>query len=346
MIEFDRTQGIGGSDVPVIVGLSPYRSALDLWAEKRGETIDREQSLAQRIGQIFEGPIAQLYAEQESCKVVKHPVVGIDTKTQTVLPVMERIYGFPTWSQIDRRRLGKPTRGVEVKHTARLDRFAEGSTPEDVQVQVQHAMKLTGWQSFDVVSLAGGRQLLVATVVADKDVQDAIVEAGREFWQRVKSGEQPPADGSDAAGRYLRERYKVVDPGKIVVATHDMLPLIAEALRWRETKNAAEKQYEAMKQQLMQLMGDAEKIEAPGRVNVTWRDESGDKSWKSIAADYRRLLEENESGIELPPSPEDGDVVGLGEWLDWIVTMHTSAPSRVMRVNGKLLALEGRKDQA
>ena len=32
-----RQQGIGASDVPAVLGLSPYKSRLTLWLEKRGE---------------------------------------------------------------------------------------------------------------------------------------------------------------------------------------------------------------------------------------------------------------------------------------------------------------------
>ena len=336
--EFDRTQGIGGSDMPIIVGMSPYRSAIDLWAEKRGETIDREPTLAMKLGSLLEDGIAQVYADQEQVRIVKPKLpVGIRNDL-TVDPRMEARFGFPTWAQVDRRRVGKPVRGVEVKHTASLDRFVEGQVPDDVQVQVQHAMMLTGWRSFDVVSLAGGRKLGVETVEADPDVHEALREAGFEFWRQVREGEQPEADGSDAAGRWLRERYDA-EPGKVITATHDMLPTVAEVLRTGDAKKKAEQEYEAAKQRIMQLMEDAEVLEAAGGVKITWKDEPGKRSWKDIATDYRRMLE---GGIDLPSDP-DGDPITLADWLAWIEQMHTGEPSRVMRVYGKLVALEGRK---
>ena len=33
-----RTMGIGGSDVSVIAGINPYKSAYQLWLEKTGQT--------------------------------------------------------------------------------------------------------------------------------------------------------------------------------------------------------------------------------------------------------------------------------------------------------------------
>ena len=65
----DRNAGIGGSDVPVILGLSPFRSAVELWAEKRGEGEPQKPSLPMRIGSLVEGAIATLYAERQGVTV-------------------------------------------------------------------------------------------------------------------------------------------------------------------------------------------------------------------------------------------------------------------------------------
>lgn len=35
-----RRKGIGGSDAPVIMGVNPWRSPMDLWLEKTGEYIE------------------------------------------------------------------------------------------------------------------------------------------------------------------------------------------------------------------------------------------------------------------------------------------------------------------
>lgn len=339
--EFDRTQGIGGSDMPVIVGMSPYRSALDLWSEKRGEAIDEPPSLAMRIGSLLEDGIAKLYAEQQQVRVAKPKLPFGLTADLKPDPAVTKRFGFPTWAQVDRRRIGRPVRGVEVKHTSMLDRFRDG-VPDDVAVQVQWGMLLTGWKSFDVVSLAGGRDLTIETVEADADVHDALVEAGRKFWRQVVEGEQPEADGSDAAGRYLRDRYQHEEEGKSIVATHDMLPTLVDHLEARARFAEAQREVERTKQQIMQIMEDAEVLVAPGDVKVTWKSRAGSRSWKDIAADYRRLIEQNADKMQLrgvPEVPEGVALTGIDAWLDFIDSMHTGAPSRVFNVAGKAVAL-------
>ena len=339
--EFDRTQGIGGSDVPIIVGMSPYRSAIDLWEEKRGNAIERETTMAMKLGIMLEDGIARLYADQEGVKIVK-PKLPIGIRDDlTVDPRMEQRYGFPTWAQVDRRRLGRPVRGVEVKHTANLDRFVAG-TPDDVAVQVQHAMMITGWSSFDVVSLSAGRDLAVDTIEADPDVHEALQDACRVFWQHVKDGTPPDVDGSAAASAWLRRRYEV-DPSKVVVATHDSLPMVADIFAAQGAKAEAERALEEAKQRVMLFMEDAWRFEFPGG-SITWKDQKGAPSYKDIAADFRRLIEANAEAITLPKTDDGDDTVPLTEWLDFIESMHAGKPTRVFRINGKFTVTEGRKE--
>lgn len=355
MIEFDRNQGIGGSDVPIIVGMSPYRSAIELWDEKRGNAIEREKTIRQRLGTMLEDGIARVYAEQEGVKLTKPKVpVGLVRGFDAfgawggaLVPdarIADR-FGYPTWAQIDRVRVGAPegVRGVEVKHTALFDKFAGEDVPDDVAVQVQHAMMLTGWRAFHVVSLSAGRDLRVHRIEADPDVREAIAEACRRFWRQVQTGEQPDPDGSDSAGRFIRARYGAEEPGKIVVATHDVLPQIAEVLRLAAEKKAVEQQLEAAKQMIMLFMGDAERLDAPGDVKITWKQQRGRHDWKAIAADLRALLERLDVPRHLlegePVDDEEGATTTLAQWLDFIEAMHTGAPSRVFRVTGKAVAL-------
>lgn len=346
MIEFDRNQGIGGSDVPVIVGMSPYRSAIDLWEEKRGNAIEREPSLAMRLGTMLEDGIAKVYAEQEGAKITKPKhAFGLVEQRGRLVPHagIEERFGFPTWAQVDRIRQERPRRGVEVKNTANLKRFGEG-TPDDVAVQVQHAMMITGLKSFDVVSLSGGRDLAIDTIEADQDVQDAIRDASYRFWhEHVLTGVPPAPDGSGAASAYLRRRYDH-DPAKIVVATHDSLPMIAEVFAAQKVKADAETALELAKQRVMMFMEDATRFEFPGG-SITWKDQNGSPSYKGMAEDFRRIIEANADKIELPKTDDGDEPIPVAEWLDFIASMHAGKPTRTFRINGKFMALDGRKDQ-
>src|SRR3990167_9543260 len=60
-----RRQGIGASDAPAIPGLSPWKSPIQLYADKLGLAEDgSEETEAMRWGRRLEGVIIAAYAEE------------------------------------------------------------------------------------------------------------------------------------------------------------------------------------------------------------------------------------------------------------------------------------------
>lgn len=66
-----RKTGIGGSDAPVVCGMSPWKSALELYLEKRGEAEpeDLSDNDAVRFGTLLEDVIADEYVRRTGRKV-------------------------------------------------------------------------------------------------------------------------------------------------------------------------------------------------------------------------------------------------------------------------------------
>jgi predicted phage-related endonuclease len=54
----NRTSFLGGSDIGAILGVSKYRSAMDIWLEKTGKKVDRKDNFALRFGSFAESFIA------------------------------------------------------------------------------------------------------------------------------------------------------------------------------------------------------------------------------------------------------------------------------------------------
>ncbi|RXJ70761.1 hypothetical protein CS022_22280 [Veronia nyctiphanis] len=76
---FQRRLGIGGSDVAAILGLSPYRTAYEVWEEKTGRSEPDDLSDNDRVhfGNELEDVVAREYARRTGQKVQKrnHPFV-------------------------------------------------------------------------------------------------------------------------------------------------------------------------------------------------------------------------------------------------------------------------------
>ena len=127
----DRNKGIGASDAPVIAGLSPWRTPVDLWLEKLGRGVPQEVSLPMRAGTALEGLIIDAFCEQTGMTV-------LDRQTRFVDPA------WPVrWATVD----GITTDGamVEAEMTQDDEGWGEPGTdqiPAHYIAQVQHGARL------------------------------------------------------------------------------------------------------------------------------------------------------------------------------------------------------------
>ena len=73
----DRTKFIGGSDAAAVVGLSRWKSPIELWAEKTGqvEPEDVSDKMAVRVGKKLESAVAEFF-EEETGKKFKYKIRG------------------------------------------------------------------------------------------------------------------------------------------------------------------------------------------------------------------------------------------------------------------------------
>src|SRR4051812_24779541 len=80
-----RLSGIGGSEIAVVVGISPYAGFIDVWAVKvEGRVF--EGNAATRRGQILEPAVAAWYAEETGAQLrevgtIRHPTREIALAT-------------------------------------------------------------------------------------------------------------------------------------------------------------------------------------------------------------------------------------------------------------------------
>ncbi len=72
-----RAKSLGGSDIGAILGLSKYRSAVDVWMEKTGKEVGVRNSLPLRFGQFAESFVASEYALATGLSLATHEAAVI-----------------------------------------------------------------------------------------------------------------------------------------------------------------------------------------------------------------------------------------------------------------------------
>lgn len=258
--KLDRTQwlevrkgGIGSSDAAAAVGLSPYKSQLELWLEKTGRQplIGEHEGMddPRFWGTLLEPYVAAAYQQRTGRRVrrlnavLQHPS----------LPFM--------LANIDREVVGCPdVQVLECKTAGEFgSRLWKDGVPEYVILQVQHQLAVTGKAAADVAVLLCGQRLEIHRIDRDDDIVSRLLILESRFWVHVESDTPPPADGSESAARALRHLYKGNDT--TLDFTEDAeLSAAFDSLSALEREVATkEGEAERLRQVIQQAMGDASK---------------------------------------------------------------------------------------
>lgn len=257
-----RQKGIGGSDAGVVAGVSPFKSPLQLYYEKRGEApLSDEETEAMEWGSLLEEPIAQKYALKTGRQIRRQPL-KVSTKSAFML------------CNLDRQILKDP-RGPGVLECKALNAFTRIETvadlPDYIYLQGQHNMEVYGydWMSFAI--LIGGQRFVHFDMERDQATITMLVEREAEFWRRVELGDPPPVDGSDAT-KELAKALWPRDNGKVIALTSDDALATIQALeKAKKDLKDAEDRKTAAENWLKFRMEEASVCRVQGFGEVTWK---------------------------------------------------------------------------
>lgn len=205
-----RRSGIGGSDVSAIIGISPFKTALDVWAEKRGITTSAS-SQQMDFGRLLEPAILQAFAERSELQVRQVP--------QEFLPVAHRARPWQLASP-DGGTVTSPSYPVEAKNVSQWQSREWGEEwtdeiPDHYQVQCQWYLSALESDICYVAALIGGCELRCYTVRRNEKLITKLIAACERFWfVNVVGGERPVVvarDGDTLAKIYAEPTKTLLD---------------------------------------------------------------------------------------------------------------------------------------
>lgn len=289
-----RGGGIGSSDAAASVGISPYKSPLELWLEKTGrqEAPNLATNEAVFWGTTLEHIIATVYAERSGVKIRRLNAVLQHPSHPFMLANLDRVVQHPT----DGNGI------LEVKTAGgNSARFWEEGVPDSYQCQVLHQLAVTSKEWCDVAVLIGGQDFRVYRVIRDEAKIADLIQREEKFWHCVMTDIPPEVDGSESSGRALASMYPS-DRGDVLDCTEDsgMNKLFSDYWAYRQQRESAEAQEELLKQRLQERLGFASGA-VLGNVRISWR-----KSKDSTTTDFKKLAEENTELVKLYEIPKLG----------------------------------------
>lgn len=198
--EAARRDGVGGSDVAAVVGLSTYESRYTMWCYKTRRAVprfDEEARRRMRWGHLLEPVVREEFA-------YRHPEYIV-----TQAPGTYAVPGLP-WQRVNVDGLvwhptGELAGVLEIKTGThrRMHEWDDGEVPVGYTAQGQWACHVTGAPRTFFMALLDTSFDVETVVQRDDGIIGDLVELAGEFWECVVRDVPPPVDGSEATRQVL-----------------------------------------------------------------------------------------------------------------------------------------------
>jgi putative phage-type endonuclease len=215
----DRKKAVGGSDIAVICGKSPYKSAVTLWAQKCELLEQDETNPAMMIGTIIEPSIVELYRYY-------NPEVKVHTPAHTwAMNEDERLRANP--DGFIENEFGD-TSILEIKYS----RQHWKELPEHYRYQVIWYQTVTGLHNTATVAAITADGYQEFSVEFDAELSKQMKLSAIDFLGLVEHEIMPNWDGSESTYETMRALHPEIKDEEI---------WIDESL-WQQLTNALDMQ--------------------------------------------------------------------------------------------------------
>jgi putative phage-type endonuclease len=275
----DRRGFLGSSDAAAVLGVSKWRSPLDVYFSKvEGPRPEEEarNTEAKRRGKRYEPYVVDMAREEFGLHVIGRNKIYFDPRH----PFLRSEVDFET---------DDPDETCEVKTVdvrAAQDWGDEGTdaVPIYYQAQAMHSLMVTGRKRCRFFALIGF-DLVPYVVERDEVAIAGMREQEVAFWNDCVLAKRPPPPTRAADVLRLFAR----DNGQVIEATAEIAEVVAELAAVKEV--AARK--EELAERIQLHMQGAAILTLGGRIIATWKEQSGGWHWngKRLDADHPELVD-------------------------------------------------------
>ena len=261
----DRSKYIGGSDIGAILGLSRFRSPLEVWMEKTGKEVKRLDSLPLRFGSFAEEFVASEYARSTGFELIHDESIYVHPDHSYVSAHIDRF--------VLEHSSSSPRRILECK-TA--NPFSSGDwgevgsdeVPMSYLCQCIWYMAITDLNRIDLAVLFGNSDFRIYEIARDLELEVVILQKANLFWNEYVLKDVPPPAQSEQDCQTL---FRKGDAAKSVEARSETLELRKRLALLNSEIDSREDEISAIKQNIMNQMGEAETLTYQGKVIATWK---------------------------------------------------------------------------
>ena len=261
----ERKNYIGGSDLGAICGLSPYRTALDVYLEKTNPDIASEVNTdATYWGTALEPVIVKEYEKRTGNLVT-------DTNRFSCF-VRHKEHHFLACN-ID-AWIGENDYVLECKTAGftKAKEWGEQGTdqiPESYLIQVAYYASICNVPKVDIAVLIGGQDFRIYTYKQNKGLEEKLIKIACNFWYNHIEKRIPPrcVNTRDTFNLFPQSNYHEI------VAEDNIIQKWEELKAAREEESRIQTTIEKLKTDIQEFMRDYEVlIDINGNVIATWKN--------------------------------------------------------------------------
>ncbi len=292
-VQIERRKGISGTDAAPIMGVSPYKSAADVWIEKKKpELLAVKESKALYWGTRLEQTVAEEYAlvtgqQLEASRLIRNKNVK--------------------WMMCSPDRIITGSRkGLECKTASDRMSYLWGPSgtdmvPQEYVIQCQHCMLVSQFHEWDLAALIGGQEFRIYHLFADKELWKLMYEQEKEFYTRYIAGNETPSfDWGKDVAEFVRKKYPRHKAGIELNVDENgdeiLKKALLELLQARGSLATTKKIETTQKSLVQAYMRDSETLKWDERkLHISWRS-----GRDSIKVDWQKVVEELLPHVSLP----------------------------------------------
>lgn len=278
-----RQQGIGGSDAGAILGVNKWRTPFQVYMDKTQEINELgEQSEAAYWGTELEDLVAREFVKRTGKKV---------RRRNAILQSVE--HPFMT-ANLDREVVGeKSLLECKTVNAFGAKEWDSDEIPASYLAQVMHYLAVTGYEKAYIAVLIGGQKYIYKEVDRDEELIAMIISAEKNFWENfITKKTAPPLDGSTAAEKYLKEKYRDSTPEVSVNLKSEYKDRIKDYFELKNSIKDLEVQAKEIENNIKLELGEAEIGYAPD-YEIDWKSIASNKfDSKKFKKDHPELFKQ------------------------------------------------------
>lgn len=286
-----RKSGIGGSDAAAILGVHPFKSALDVYEDKIGKAAPVTITKPMQRGIVLEPIAADLYQQETGRGIRRQPLKRHPEYDFMIGNVDRQVFA----GSGDGEYHVETTGILEIKCPGlrTMSRVAAHGLDDYMTVQLMHYLAVTGyeWGSFALFN-AERWDVVHFDLERDDEFIETLIEREMRFWRDHVEARVPPeeADPDDAGVPEVDGELVIKDEPKWIEIAQDF----REGRQLKDTAKELEDNAKARLQELMKRE-EVQAVEVPDVGRFYYKQMDGRTSWKKTA---QKLAQEFDADVE------------------------------------------------